>query len=184
MAIKKDVIRVEGLDNMEEIWKDIKNYEGLYIVSNLGNIKSFVRYKDGKILKPQKNKKGYLQILLYKNGKPSTKKVHRLVAETFLDNFYDKPQVNHIDGNKENNNVANLEMVTNSENQIHAYKNNLEKPKFKRKIKQYDKMGNYIQTYEYAINAKNKTGIDESSIIKCCRGKRKTAGNYIWKYAD
>ena len=169
---------------MEEIWKDIKGYEGLYQASTLGAIKSFVKYEEGIILKQSRNKKGYMEVSMYKDGKHSTKRVHRLIAETFLKDFYNKPQVNHIDGDKTNNAIANLEMVTNSENQIHAYKNNLETPRFKRKVSQYDINGNYIETFEYARNAKKKLGIDESSIIKCCRGKRKTVGGYIWKYAD
>ena len=169
---------------MKEVWKDIPEYEGLYQVSSMGNIKSFSKKKNGKNLIPQKNKKGYYQILLYKNKKPYTKKIHRIVAKAFIPNPDNLPQVNHIDGNKINNCMNNLEWCTNSENQIHAYKNGLEKPRFQRRIKQYDINGNYIKTFEYIRNAQKELNIDGSSISKCCKGKRKSAGGYIWKYVN
>ena len=135
-------------------------------------------------MKPSLNQNGYPQVLLYKNRKPHTQRVHRLIAEVFLPDYYDKPQVNHIDGNKTNNAVTNLEMATNSENQLHAYKNKLEIPRKQSRVEQYDIDGNYIQTFEYVRDAGEQLKIDESSIIKCCRNKRKTAGGYIWKYVE
>lgn len=135
-------------------------------------------------MKPSLNQHGYPQVLLYKNRKHHTQRVHRLIAEVFLKDYYDKPQVNHIDGNKTNNAVTNLEMVTNSENQLHAYKNKLEKPAKQSRVEQYDLDGNYLQTFEYVRDAGKQFGIDESSIIKCCRNKRKTAGNYMWRYVE
>jgi len=115
-----------------EIFKDIKGYEGLYQVSNLGRVKSLpkevVIYNGGsyktkvKFLKPKLcNHYGYLTFNL--NGK--FKKQHRLVAEAFIPNPENKPQVNHIDSDKTNNTIDNLEWVTASENTIHAYKNKL-----------------------------------------------------------
>lgn len=168
---------------MKEQWKEIKGFPK-YQISTLGNVKSLTVKKNGDLLVPQINHKGYYSVLLYKNGKPHSKKIHRLVAETFLPNPNNKPQVNHIDGNKLNNIISNLEWCTNSENQIHAYKNNLEVPAIKRKVNQYDLKGNYIKTFEYIRNASKELNIDESSIAKCCRNKRKSAGNYIWKYAN
>lgn len=97
---------------MMEIWKDIENYEDLYQVSNLGNIKSLKR---NKILKPAFNK-SYLQIGLYKDGKRKFFLIHRLVAEAFLPNEDELPEVDHISGDKTDNRVANLQWITNIEN--------------------------------------------------------------------
>lgn len=167
----------------QEIWKDIEGFPN-YKVSNLGNIKSFTKKGCGNNLIPQPIRKGYLQVLLYKNGKPYPKKVHRLVAITFISNKDKLPQVNHIDGDKTNNCVNNLEWCDNSYNQIHAYKNGLEKPRFQRRVEQYDLNNNFIKTFDYIKDAEQSLNIDGSSISACCRNKRKTAGGYIWKYAN
>lgn len=121
--------------NMEEIWKDIPGYEGYYQASNLGRIKSIDRittavsswndvvinrhYK-GIIKKITLKSIGYQQVTLAKEGKHKRELVHRIVALAFIDNPLNKPEINHIDGNKSNNAVDNLEWATSSENQIHA----------------------------------------------------------------
>ena len=114
---------------MIELWKDIKNYEGLYKISNQGRVKSLHlrtnNLKKGNIIKQRENINGYLIIGLTKNNKQKTLRVHRLVATEFKPNQENKPCVNHIDGNKLNNNDWNIEWCTYSENHIHAYKNNL-----------------------------------------------------------
>ena len=97
---------------MKEIWKDIKGYEGLYKVSNLGNVKSL---KINANIKPSKGRK-YIGVNLYKNGVTKTKSIHRLVAEHFIDNPNNKPCVNHIDCNRTNNKASNLEWCTYKEN--------------------------------------------------------------------
>lgn len=101
-----------------EIWKDIKGYEGLYQISNLGEVRSLFRYK--KKLKPCKNNIGYEYVNLYKNNKMKRITIHKLVAE----NFIIKPilEINHKDGDKTNNCVNNLEWVTRKENVIHRFK--------------------------------------------------------------
>lgn len=127
------------MDMTKEIWKDIKEFEGLYQVSNFGRIKRLSKkvYNSGLvhnkkyfiskeiILKNATISKGYLGVTLTKDKKRYPKKVHRLVAQAFIDNPENKPQVNHKDCNKQNNCVDNLEWCTNSENQIHAFTNGL-----------------------------------------------------------
>lgn len=113
-----------------EIWKDIKDYEGYYQVSNLGNVRSVDRrvlqsdgsvanYK-GKILKGETDKRGYKRVRLSKNNKATKFQIHRLVAIHFIDNPLNKKFVNHIDENTSNNKVDNLEWVTGSENMTHG----------------------------------------------------------------
>jgi hypothetical protein len=120
---------------MNELWKV---FETGYEVSNLGNVRSIDRIVStsknqlrlkGRMLKPAIDNKGYKRFAIMKDGKLITYKLHRIVAMAFIDNEYSKPQVNHIDGNKLNNAVDNLEWVNNSENQLHAYKLGLIKSK-------------------------------------------------------
>ena len=136
---------------MEEIWKPIKGYEGLYEVSNLGNIKSVKRKAKNRgkgkriirerILKPSMDRSnGYYQIKLSKNGKLKTFKIHKLVIEHFLNKISKGLVVNHIDGNKLNNNINNLEICTQKDNIRHAIDNNLIDIKFlKEKMKKIGK---------------------------------------------
>lgn len=107
---------------MLAIWKPIKNYEGLYEVSNLGGVRSI---KTGKVLRPRIIRGDYLQVVLYRDKRPKPFLVHRLVAAEFNENEFSKPEVNHIDGNKNNNRTDNLEWVTRCENQQHAFKTGL-----------------------------------------------------------
>lgn len=121
---------------MNEIWKDVGGYEGIYKVSNLGKVKSldrFTKYKNtdfkmrrkGVTLKPNKITKGYLQVRLHKNGKAKDYLIHRLVMNAFNPTDNSNLEVNHIDGNKENNMLTNLEWVTPKENVRHAHINGL-----------------------------------------------------------
>ena len=198
-------------NDIQEIWKNIKGYEKLYQISNYGRIKSKEKYvKTGiknsvkvkrkeKILKNQINKNGYNYIFLSNEGKKKHMLIHRLVAEAFIPNPENKPQVNHIDGNKSNNYVDNLEWCTASENEIHAYKflnkrkNNGNKGKLGKEnakakiVLQINKYTNKILNKYYGISeAERVTGISNQQISKCCL-KRKgyyTAGGYVWRYAD
>jgi hypothetical protein len=114
----------------KEIWKDVKGYEGLYQVSNLGRIKSIIR--KGKILSNKSHR--YISVIFYKNKLRKNIRVHRLVAGAFIPNPENKPQVNHIDGNKKNNNVNNLEWNTQLENIRHAYRTGIKSNKPKQKL--------------------------------------------------
>lgn len=176
---------------MKEIWKDIKGYEGLYQVSNLGNVKSLERYVNHfsgtrkvqeKILKPVIDNTGYYVVSLWKNNKHSRAHIHRLVAESFIINNDNKPYINHIDGNKLNNNIGNLEWCTPKENNIHAYKIGLNQSC--KKVNQYDLNGNYIKTWNSIkeANCFYKT----SHICECCKdnSNRNIAKGFLWKYAD
>lgn len=176
---------------IEEIWKDIPNYDGLYQASNLGRIKSIERMRfdnhnllEEKILKPAIQENGYCRIGLQKNNKRKSYQVHRLVALTFIPNLENKRTVNHIDGNKLNNNVNNLEWATDSENLKHAYDNHLFKTipgwKNRKKIYQYDLQDNLIKEWESITIAENETGI--TNISRCCLSNYRTAGNFKWKY--
>ncbi|NFG01740.1 hypothetical protein FCV36_05215 [Clostridium sporogenes] len=126
--LRKEVIKIK-LYPHQEIWKDIKGYEGLYQVSNLGKVKSLITTQSRRIgILKSYNHSGYRRINLYKNGKGKKYYIHRLVAKAFISNVNNYPEVNHIDGNKQNNRVENLEWCTSSQNQIHAFKIGLQRP--------------------------------------------------------
>lgn len=187
---------------MKEVWKDIDGYEGLYQISNLGNVKSLPRkktIKQERILKPKLNKNGYLEVALCKNSNYKMCRVHKLVAKSFLNNPKNKTQVNHKNGIKIDNEVSNLEYCTPSENIRHAWDNgfkyisdtqrkrisnlNKGKPSINRKkVDQYDLNGNFIKTWDYISEAEKVTGIRTQNICACLKGKQKQTHNYIWKY--
>ena len=184
---------------MKEVWKDIPNYEGLYQVSNLGNIKSLsFGAKNHKLsnivtlLKKTPSNMGYYKVELYKNGKSKMYYVHRLVAMTFIPNPENKPQVNHIDGDKSNNSVSNLEWATSKENLHHAVNTGLRSatPMLGRRgsqnptskiFYQYDLNGNYIATHCGISETARQLGIKPSVISACLSGRNKTGKGYIWK---
>lgn len=166
-----------------EIWKPIEGYEGLYEVSNWGEVRSLNYMKTGKIqlLKLHKDTKGYLRTGLNKNGENNTHKIHRLVAEAFIPNPNNLPQVNHINENKTDNYWRNLEWVSNIDNANHGTRNKrLSKP-----VVQYTKDGKLLQVYESIRLAEKITGISNQVISCCCKGNphHSTAGGYIWRYA-
>ena len=177
---------------MEEIWKDIPEFEGKYQASNLGRIKSLERYVETyngknhckkhikeKILSSCKRKNGYLAVGLSKNGKTKTFLIHILVMRTF--NGYSNLEIDHRDCNKQNNCLSNLEYVTQQENTIRAWENNLISRK-ENKIDQYDLSDNFIKTWFNCGDIEKELNLDHSNIIKCCKNKRNQCGNYKWKY--
>lgn len=166
---------------MKEIWKDIKGYEGLYQVSNLGKVKSLSdksNHKEDIILKPIIDKYGYYRVHLYKNAKLKTKLIHRLVAETFIDNSKKLPCVNHIDENKLNNRTNNLEWCDNKYNNLYGKRLN----KVSRALGKQVLCIETGQIYYSVMEAYRQTGVDFSSIAKNCKGVRTIAGGYHWKY--
>lgn len=163
----------------------------MYKIDVNGNIYSKKRLgAKGGLLK-QFLVKDYFRVSLYKDGKLYQKQVHRLVAETFINNIENKPQVNHINGVKTDNRIENLEWCTPSENSIHAFKLGLSKSNNKGKkgyesargleVIQYDKNGVEIKRYGSLRDAERNTGTRASSISLNINNKLKTAGGYIWK---
>ena len=172
-------------DNENEIWKDVIGYEGLYQVSNLGNVKSYNsnRFKNGLILKQGTSKKGYKVIYFIKDRIKKTLSVHRLVAISFIENTYDKPQVNHINGIKYDNNIDNLEWVTNSENMKHAFVNGLKSFSEKRRNAMNKKVidNDNGKIYQSAKDASQYFKINYHTLCNQLNGHRKnyTSLKYI-----
>ena len=176
---------------MQEIWKDIEGYEGLYKISNLGRIMSFrdnprSKQKGPHLLNPSILNKGYEHVTLYRS--PSDRKhflVHVLVAKTFLPNPNNYPCVNHKDEVKTNNCADNLEWCTYGYNNSYGTARiRIRKAKSK-KVSQYTMNGEWLATYFNAETAaKLINGVTATSIHNCCKGKTDYSKGYIWKYCD
>lgn len=181
-----------------EVWKDVKGYEGLYQVSNYGRVKSvdrlvdykskggrmFKRIVKGTILKPKGNPK-YLGLTLSKNGQFTTVYVHRLVAEAFLPNPCNLPEVNHKDENPKNNRVENLEWCTKIENVRYGTGILRSACTRSKKIAQYTESGELVEIYPSLAEVERRTGWGSSNISKVAKGDggRKRYG-YIWRYVS
>lgn len=174
--------------------KEIKDFPH-YLISSDGTVysKNYHLTKQIKKLMPIKDNKGYLNVHLCKDGKQITRRIHRLVAEAFIPNLDNKPQINHKNGIKTDNRIENLEWCTNQENQIHSYRilgkenallgklgklHNLSKIVIQ--IQNNKVVAEFYGTHE----AHRKTGINQQHICECCNGKLKTAGGYQWKYKE
>lgn len=163
-----------------EIWTDVKGYEGLYLISTYGRVLSAPRNgtkPEWHFLAPH-FVGGYIQYELSKNNKSKAHKAHRLVATAFLYNPEKKREVNHIDGDKYNNKLDNLEWSTSSENQLHAF---YELGKGIKAVKQLSKDGKLIKIWRSIKEASISLGIDGPDISNASRGKRLSAGGYKWQ---
>lgn len=188
---------------MDEIWRDIEGYEGLYQVSNLGRIKSLRRQVVNTVgfrIVPEAYLKGsfrygYRIVRLCKNGNVKRYMVHRLVAQAFIPNPENKPSVNHIDGVPNNNMLSNLEWATYSEQQNHRH-HVLHQKVGRAYLGKFGKEHNKSKTVYQILNekiiaefgstkeAERKTHIDSTSIGRCCNGKQGTAGGFRWRYKE
>jgi len=171
---------------MDEIWKDIKNYEGLYQVSNWGRVKSLkrlVKRLNGyltvpeKILQPLIQSNGYYYVGLVKNNKRINYKIHRLVAEAFIDNPNNYKEVNHKDECKTNNVVSNLEWCDRKYNQNYGTRTE----KCSKKVYQYTLDGKFVKEWKSTAECA-RNGFNQSSVSACCRGIIKTYKGFIWSY--
>lgn len=172
-------------NTLNEIWKDIEEYQGIYQVSNLGNVRNI---KTHRILQPSYTKDGYQQVILYKDGKRKNFKINRLVAyafipipQTYLNKGYSKEtlQADHIDEDKQNNFSTNLQWLTNKENcqkskALCVVGYNHDKMII---TNQYSKLNTYYTD-------KYQKGFNYGSICKCCNGKRKSAYGFKWEYLN
>ena len=191
-----------------EIWKPVVGYEGLYECSNLGRVRSLDRIDSnnhplkGIILKPDMNKNGGLRVTLYNHTKKTRFLVHRVVAEAFIPNPDNKPEIDHINTIRTDNTVwlnedgsinydkTNLRWVTHKENMNNpithtkSINSKLHYTYNMKAVIQTSKDGTFIQEYKCTREAERATNIDHRSINKCCKGIYKTAGGYVWKYKE
>ena len=170
-----------------ETWKDILGYEGSYQVSDQGRVRSLTRkrknrygeiIKEGVLLKERKDRNGYLHVILQNNGEKKFALIHRLVAEAFIPHVADKTEVNHIDENKENNRVCNLEWCDRDYNMNYGSRPNARSTP----VIQLTKHGDFVAEYASACEASRKTGVLKGGISNCCLGKAKSAGGYVWRH--
>ena len=167
-----------------EEWRDIKGYEGLYQVSNLGNVKTLARRRVRESILSPENNKGYLRVSLHKNNKHKHCFIHKLVAEHFIPNNNGLPEINHKDENPLNNCVDNLEWCTHKYNLLYGDRRKKVIEKERKAINQYTLDGFFIKTHYSMQSAARFINKNASAICMCCKGKQKYAYGYKWSYAD
>ena len=175
----------------KEIWKDIKGYEGYYQVSNMGNVKSLNYRRTGKerIMKPGDNGKGYLRVGLSKDGKRKSCKVHRLVAEAFIQFVPEANtsyEVDHKNTDRTDNRVSNLCYVTSSQNKLNpkTRERNINNPNKSKPVIGIDKITGLIVEFPSTKEAERQLGISQNNICDCLKGRQKSAGGFYWYYSD
>lgn len=189
---------------MEEVWKDVVGYEGLYRVSNYGKVMTLGKYvathngtrihqRPSKELSQSMNIHGYMKVMLYLNGHRKEWAVHRIVALAFIENPENKPCVNHIDNNRANNVVENLEWCTYQENsdwsRIQGRKAMTEEcrqkilaTRIRKPVIGTDSDGN--EYYFDKVRAVEDMGFDTKSVIDCCKGRKTHFKGFTWRYAE
>ena len=185
--IKKNKLREEKIIVNEE-WRSVIGYEGLYEISSLGKVKRVGRFgNNGKFLSPRQlhsfnDKNNYKRVNLWKNGHMKQYPIHRLVANAFIPNPYRHPCVNHLDENKANNVVDNLEWCSFARNNSWGIRGARISKKKCIPIIQFDKKGNKLHRFESCIAAAKFIGVSKSAICDCLKGRTKTCSGYIWQY--
>lgn len=173
-----------------EIWKDIPNYEGIYQASNLGRIRSLPRQtnnqfgKKERILKPKLTHNGYYQVALFKNSNGKFYLVHRLVWIAFNGQIPEGYEINHLDERPVNNALSNLSLVTHKENLNWGTRNERSAKSLSKTVLQFTIEGIFIKEYPSLMQVERELGFSRGVICDCCKAKRKTAYNYIWKYKE
>ena len=169
-------------NNIQEIWKDIPGYEGHYLASNFGRIRSLKRNKVS-ILKPVRHRDGYYRVNLYRNKVAKKALVHRVVWSTFNGPIPEGLEVNHRDEDKANNALLNLELVTPSQNINYGTRNKRVSEKLGKCIQMLDKNNNTLKTFNSLKEAAQFLNKTSHSNISCClHGKSKSAYGYKWKF--
>ena len=176
---------------MKEKWKDVLDYEGLYMVSNLGRVKHLPRTSGGGfgsryigeyLLKPKLEYNGYLRVGLSRNYKMRYVSVHRIVAQSFISNPYNYPVINHKNENKQDNRVENLEWCTSKYNSNYGTSIDRRRKAQSKKVYQYALNGSYMAEFQSATEAAKEVGGSRSGIALACEGKIRYAYNFMWSY--
>ena len=169
-----------------EIWKDIRGYESLYQVSDQGHIKRLYKTKGERLLVPVIDKDGYCKVTLSKGGTTQNRRIHRLVAEAFIENPNNLPVINHKDERKQNNTADNLEWCSVQYNTCYGSAMDRKKEKLGKTILQFTLSGEFVRSWQSAVEIKNELGFATRNIRSCCLNyqHRKSAYGYVWRYAE